>query len=114
MAIYATRMQIEETFGNTKNARFGWSFWHVRTRHTQRYAVILLPAALAGTLLTLIGIAAATKRLHLCFQGNTVLSRWVFFFFQLSTPIVSALKPEPRWPDGSSKSAVLFCIRAAD
>src|SRR5262249_43518548 len=34
--IYATRMQIEETFRDTKNPRFGWSLQHARYRSTRR------------------------------------------------------------------------------
>ena len=93
MVIYATRMQIEETFRDTKSVRFGWSFRHARTRHAQRYAVMLLLAALAGMVLTLIGIAAERKRLHLRFQGNTIRHRRVLSLFQLGTLIISASDP---------------------
>ena len=93
MAIYATRMQIEETFRDTKNVRFGWSFRHARTRHAQRYAVMLLLAAFAGLALTLIGIAAETKRLHLRFQANTIRHRRVLSLFQLGKLILATSDP---------------------
>ena len=93
MAIYATRMQIEETFRDTKSVRFGWSFRHARTRHAQRYAVMLLLAALAGVVLTLIGIAAERKRLHLRFQANTIRHRRVLSLFQLGKLINAAADP---------------------
>jgi hypothetical protein len=32
IALYALRMQIEETFRDTKNIRFGWSFRHARCK----------------------------------------------------------------------------------
>ena len=74
MAIYATWMQIDETFRDTKRVRLGWFFRHARTRHAQGYAVMLLLAALTGMVLTLIGIAAERKRFHLRFQANTMQS----------------------------------------
>ena len=93
MAIYATRMQIDETFRDTKRVRFGWSFRYAGTRHAQRYPVMFLLAALAGMVLTLIGIAAKRKRLHLRFQANTIRHRRVLSFFQLGTLILSASDP---------------------
>ena len=93
MAIYATRMQIEETFRDTKSVRFGWSFRHARTRHSQRYAVMLLLAALAGMVVTLLGIAAERKRLHLRFQANTIRHRRVLSLFQLGKLINAAADP---------------------
>ena len=93
MAIYATRMQIEETFRDTKSVRFGWSFRHASTRHSQRYAVMLLLATLARMVLTLIGIAAETKRFHVRFQGNTIRHRSVLSLFQLGPLILRASDP---------------------
>ena len=60
MVIYANRMQIEKTYIDTKCIRFGWSLRHAKKRHSQRYAVMLLLTALAGMVLTLIGIAPDT------------------------------------------------------
>ena len=47
VGIYARRMQIEETFRDTKNHRFGWSLGDVRLSTPQRTAVLLTLAALA-------------------------------------------------------------------
>ena len=93
LAVYATRMQIEETFRDTKSVRFGWSFRHARTQSAQRYAVLLLLAALAGFVLTVIGLAAERKRLHLRFQANTIRHRRVLSLFQLGTLIIAAADP---------------------
>ena len=43
--------------------------------------------------LTLIGIAAEIKRLHLRFQANTIRHRRVLSLFQLGTLIISASDP---------------------
>ena len=93
MVIYATRRQIEEMFRDTRSVRFGWSFRHGRTHSAQRYAIMLLLAALAGFVLTLMGIAAEDKRLHLRFQANTIRHRRVLSLFQLGKLILSA--PDP-------------------
>ncbi len=93
VAIYATRMQIEETFRDTKSIRFGWSFRHARTHSAQRYGVMLLLAALAGFVLTIIGVAAERKRIHLGFQANTIRHRRVLSLFQLGKLIIAAADP---------------------
>jgi len=93
VAIYATRMQIEETFRDTKSIRFGWSFRHARTHSAQRYAVMLLLAALAGFVLTIIGVAAESNQLHLGFQANTIRHRRVLSLFQLGKLIIAAADP---------------------
>ena len=59
IAIYATRMQIEETFRDVKNPRFGWSLRHVRGYDANRLTLLLLFAALAALIVTLIGLAAS-------------------------------------------------------
>jgi hypothetical protein len=105
MAIYATRMWIEETFRDTRNVRFGWSFRHARTHSTQRYAIMLLLAALAGFVLTLMGIAAEQKRLHFRFQANTIRHRRVLSLCQLGKLILSAPDP-PKLSQLELKKAV--------
>jgi len=47
VAIYAMRMQIEETFRDAKNHRFGWSLRHVRTRSVERMTILLMLTTLA-------------------------------------------------------------------
>lgn len=56
--IYAARMQIEETFRDTKNPRFGWGLEYSKTRSTRRFDVLLMLAALAFAAVALIGSAA--------------------------------------------------------
>ena len=64
VGIYARRMQIEETFRDTKNHRFGWSLGDVRLSTPQRTAVLLTLAALAFLVVTLIGMAAERRGAH--------------------------------------------------
>ena len=62
---------------------------------------MLLLAALAGMVLTLIGIAAERKRLHLRFQANTIRHRRVL---SLVIPSFSALQTHPRSVSSTSKT----------
>jgi|307.fasta_scaffold79056_1 hypothetical protein len=87
VAIYARRMQIEETFRDTKNHRFGWSLGDVRLSTPQRAAVLLTLAALAFLVVTLIGMAAERRGVHRAYQANTERRR-VLSFLVLTTAIL--------------------------
>lgn len=84
---YAKRMQIEETFRDTKNHRFGWSLGTVRLSTPQRTAVLLAVAALAFVVVTLIGISAERAGRHRAYQANTETRR-VLSFLVLATAII--------------------------
>jgi Transposase DDE domain len=87
VGIYARRMQIEETFRDTKNHRFGWSLGDVRLSTPQRMAVLLTLAALAFLVVTLIGMAAERRGTHRAFQANTEKRR-VLSFLVLAAAIL--------------------------
>lgn len=87
VGIYAKRMQIEETFRDTKNHRFGWSFGDVRLSTPQRTAVLLTLAALAFLVVTLIGMAAERRGAHRAYQANTEKRR-VLSFLVLAAAIL--------------------------
>lgn len=87
MGIYARRMQIEETFRDAKNHRFGWSLGDVRLSTPQRTAVLLTLAALAIVVVTLIGMAAERRGAHRGYQANTEKRR-VLSFFVLAAAIL--------------------------
>jgi Transposase DDE domain len=80
VAIYATRMQIEETFRDAKNHRFGWSLRHVRGYHEHRLSLLLLFAALATLAVTLLGLAAVAVGRHRRYQANTEKTRTLSYF----------------------------------
>ena len=77
--IYAQRMQIEETFRDTKNHRFGWSLGDVRLSTPERMAVLLTLAALAFVVATLVGMAAERRGTHRAYQANTEKRRVLSF-----------------------------------
>jgi hypothetical protein len=81
VAIYARRMQIEETFRDAKNHRFGWSFRHVSTSNVQRLEVLLLLVALAILVATELGLAAELSGIHRHYQANTETRRVLSLFF---------------------------------
>lgn len=75
VAIYRTRMQIEETFRDLKSHRFGWSMQDARCRVPERYEVLLLVGALAAVAVSLIGTMAEALGLQRRYQANTVRQR---------------------------------------
>lgn len=86
--IYAKRMQIEETFRDAKNHRFGWSFGHARSGSSKRLEVLLLLATLGILAVTLLGNAAENKGLHRRYQANTIRTRRVLSLFFLGVAMV--------------------------
>jgi hypothetical protein len=76
---YAKRMQIEETFRDTKNHRFGWSLGAVRLSTPQRAAVLLALASVAFLVVTLIGMTAERAGHHRRYQANTRAQRVLSF-----------------------------------
>jgi hypothetical protein len=78
--LYRRRMQIEETFRDAKNPRFGWSLRHLRGYSALRLTVLLLLIAIAMLVATLFGLAAEARGLHRHFQANTERRRWLSIF----------------------------------
>jgi hypothetical protein len=87
VSLYAKRMQIEETFRDAKNHRFGWSLGDVRLSSPHRTATLLVLAALALVVITLIGMGAERRGVHRAYQANTE-ERRVLSFFVLACAIL--------------------------
>jgi hypothetical protein len=85
--IYSKRMQIEETFRDAKNARFGWALRLARCGSTDRLQVLLLLGALATAAVSLLGAAATRDGRHRRYQANTVRTR-VFSDFVLGVELL--------------------------
>jgi hypothetical protein len=58
IALYSTRMQIEQTFRDLKNAQWGMGLRNSQTRQPNRLEALLLIAALLSFALWIIGLAA--------------------------------------------------------
>jgi hypothetical protein len=96
--LYAKRMQIEETFRDAKNHRFGWSLGDVRLTSPQRTATLLVLAALALVVVTLIGMAAERHGVHRAYQANTEQRR-VLSFFVLACALIRNAEHERFSPE---------------
>jgi len=70
--IYATRMQIEETFRDVKSARYGLGFELNGTYKTKRLQILLMIVMLALFVLWVLGLAAKMTNQHWQYQANTV------------------------------------------
>jgi hypothetical protein len=88
VGLYAKRMQIEETFRDAKNYRFGWSLGHVQLPTPHRTAALLVLAAIAIVVVTLIGMGAERRGAHRGYQANTETRR-VLSFFVLACAILA-------------------------
>lgn len=83
IAIFRTRMQIEESFRDLKSHRFGFAFKGNRCTDVLRLQNLLLIAALAHFLVWLIGLYAEAKQLHYALQANTERRRRVLSICQI-------------------------------
>jgi hypothetical protein len=93
VAMYSLRMQIEETFRDTKSDRFGISLSHARTRSTARADVLLLLAAFAHVLYILLGLAAESAGLQRRYQANTTRRRRVLSLAMLGRLVFAENAP---------------------
>ncbi len=88
VAVYAQRMQIEESFRDLKNERFGLGFSANRSTQKDRLGVLLLVGCLASFVLRLIGEVGKAKQMEFQFQSNTRRSRPVISVISLGLQLV--------------------------
>jgi len=75
VACYRKRMQIEEAFRDLKDARFGMGLCLSQTKQADRFAILLLIAALAQLALWLVDHVAMKDGYHTRYQANTARQR---------------------------------------
>lgn len=90
VAIYALRMQIEQSFRDAKNHRHGWALHHAASKCAHRLEVLLLIAALALLVAHIVGRAAAALGMQRGFQANTVSNRRVLSCFVLGCYVLKS------------------------
>jgi hypothetical protein len=73
--LYGRRFTIEESFRDTKNPRFGFGLSQARLKSVERRDRMLLIAALAIALLTLLGAAGESLGFERLMKANTVKRR---------------------------------------
>ena len=88
VAVYAQRMQIEESFRDLKSERFGLGFSANRSTQKNRLGVLLLVACLASFVLRLIGEVGKAKQMAFKFQSNTRRTRSVLSVISLALQLV--------------------------
>lgn len=102
--LYKTRMQIEESFRDTKNARLGLSLEYARSKSPERYDNLLLIAALILLILWCIGYAACQLSYQNKLQANTVSKRNVLSTIFVGREVIDDARYNI---DGSSIIAVM-------
>ncbi len=85
---YKKRMQIEESFRDIKNTRYGLGSRQIETRCVYRWGVFMLLAAIVQITLWIIGVIGHSQGFQRVFQSNTVKDRKVFSYFYLGQLIV--------------------------
>ena len=88
MKLYATRMQIEEAFRDTKNAKLGISLEFANSRTPERFDILLLIGALILYILWCIGFVAEQLNFHHSLQANTVKKRRVLSHIYLGREVI--------------------------
>ena len=88
VAVYAQRMQIEESFRDLKSGQYGLGFSSNRSTQKNRLCVLWLIASLALFVLRLIGEVAKEKQMAFQFQSNTRRSRPVISVINLVLQLV--------------------------
>jgi hypothetical protein len=94
VAIYALRMQIEESFRDLKCHRWGWSLRHCRSRSRARMEILLLIASIAMVAQQLVGMAGEACGLSSRHQANTVRTRRVLSVFLLGAFLLATRDAE--------------------
>ncbi len=88
VAWYRKRMQIEEAFRDLKDARFGVGLCLSQTTQANRFAILLLIAALAQLAMWLVGRATVNAGYHTRYQANTTHWRFTISVIALGMQVV--------------------------
>lgn len=88
LAIYRTRMQIEESFRDIKSTQFGFGLRYSRSLGVLRLSNLLLIASIATLIAWLMGLCAKSQRLHFSLQTNSIQHRNVLSVFFIGCQII--------------------------
>ena len=80
VALYAKRMQIEESFRAMKSHQFGLSARYIRTLDIKRWAILMLLAAIVLISYWVIGVIGHYNQMQKIFQVNTSQERQFSYF----------------------------------
>ncbi len=87
--IYSTRMQIEESFRDSKNNYYGLGLSQAKSKSETRYDNLLLIVALVQFLLWCIGKLAYQHGYQKMLQANTIVNRTVLSFIYIAKQIIN-------------------------
>lgn len=105
--LYKARMQIEESFRDIKNSRWGFSLDEARASTKFRYENLLLVGVLATFAVWLTGKVAELKNVHRQYQANTIKQRNVLSIFYLGCCVLNKQSIEMRLMDFKNALAAL-------
>jgi hypothetical protein len=88
--LYGKRMQIEETFRDTKDARYGWSLAFTVSSTSARLNVLFLISTLAFIATVLVGRAAERAGLAARFQASSIRTRRVLSVFHVGSLLLTS------------------------
>ena len=95
VTLYKQRMQIEENFRDTKNAKLGISLSFANSRSAERFDNLLLIAALMLFILWCIGYAVSALKGDSALQANTEKKRRVLSYIYLGREVIDDPRYEP-------------------
>lgn len=81
ISLYSLRMQIEQSFRDLKNRRYGYEFKNTLTRSTKRLNILLLLVAIVNFVVWGVGVLAEQKMWHRECQSNTSKKRTLSLFY---------------------------------
>jgi hypothetical protein len=79
--LYSLRMQIEQSFRDLKNSKYGFSFKNTLTRSVSRLNALLLIVAIVNFTVWAVGVLAEQKQWHIKCQSNTSKKRTLSLFY---------------------------------
>lgn len=107
--LYEMRMQIEETFRDIKDTRYGLGIRMTLSNCKYRVSVLLLIAALGLLAFGILGKAGYKSDIYRKYQANTIKNRRVLSYWYLGQQIYEHAKSEI--PVGMLKSTFLEMIK---
>jgi hypothetical protein len=99
IALYAARMQIEESFRDMKSENYGLGLKSSRTYKTSRMAVLVMLAALANLFAWILGKAAENTQIHRHFQANSLLHKSVLSYVFIGIRLFAQRRLYNSWND---------------
>ncbi len=105
--LYKTRMQIEESFRDIKNSRWGFSLDEARVSTKVRHENLLLVGVLATFAVWLTGKVTELKNIHRQYQANSIKKRNVLSTFYLGRCVLNKQAIEMRLMDFKNALASL-------